>query len=65
MAAVTPPDETGPATAFRPVADEIRELERSRMAEALVAAGGVKSRAAQLIDMPIRTFTLKAKQYKL
>jgi two-component system, NtrC family, response regulator AtoC len=52
-------------TEFRPVADELRELERSRMAEALVAANGVKTRAAQLIDMPIRTFTLKLKQYKL
>ena len=42
-----------------------KELERRRMAEALVAAGGVKTKAAQLIDMPIRTFTLKLKQYKL
>jgi two-component system response regulator AtoC len=48
-----------------PIADELRELERRRMAEALAAAGGVKTRAAQLIDMPIRTFTLKLKQYKL
>jgi DNA-binding NtrC family response regulator len=52
-------------TTFRPIADELRELERRRMAEALVAANGVKTRAAQLIDMPIRTFTLKLKQYKL
>jgi DNA-binding NtrC family response regulator len=50
---------------FRPVADELRELEKRRMVEALAATGGVKSRAAQLIDMPIRTFTLKAKQYKI
>ena len=50
---------------FRPVADEIKELEKRRMAEALAAAGGVKTKAAQLIDMPIRTFTLKLKQYKL
>jgi DNA-binding NtrC family response regulator len=50
---------------FRPINEEIRELERRRMAEALAAAGGVKTRAAQLIDMPIRTFTLKLKQYKL
>jgi len=50
---------------FQPINDEIRELERRRMAEALVAANGVKTRAAQLIDMPIRTFTLKLKQYKL
>jgi DNA-binding NtrC family response regulator len=50
---------------FRPIADEVRDLERRRMSEALVAAGGVKTRAAQLIEMPIRTFTLKLKQYKL
>jgi transcriptional regulator with GAF, ATPase, and Fis domain len=50
---------------FRPISDEIRELEKRRMTEALAAAGGVKTRAAQLIDMPIRTFTLKLKQYKL
>ncbi|HUJ57896.1 MAG TPA: sigma 54-interacting transcriptional regulator [Kofleriaceae bacterium] len=54
-----------PKTSFRPIAEELRELERRRMAEALVASGGVKTRAAQLIDMPIRTFTLKLKQYKL
>ena len=51
--------------AFRPIAEELRELEKRRMSEALAAAGGVKTRAAQLIDMPIRTFTLKLKQYKL
>jgi DNA-binding NtrC family response regulator len=50
---------------FRPISEELDELERRRMAEALEAAGGVKTRAAQLISMPIRTFTLKAKQYKL
>ena len=67
------PSTTGPVEAlnldppatFRPIADELRELERRRMAEALVAANGVKTRAAQLIEMPIRTFTLKLKQYKL
>jgi two-component system, NtrC family, response regulator AtoC len=52
-------------TTFRPISDELRELERRRMAEALAASDGVKTRAAQLIDMPIRTFTLKLKQYKL
>jgi DNA-binding NtrC family response regulator len=50
---------------FRPLAEELRELERQRMSEALAAAGGVKTRAAQLIDMPIRTFTLRLKQHKL
>jgi two-component system response regulator AtoC len=51
--------------AFGPLAEELRELERQRMSEALAAAGGVKTRAAQLIDMPIRTFTLRLKQHKL
>jgi DNA-binding NtrC family response regulator len=50
---------------FRPIASELAELEQRRMREALQAAGGVKTRAAQLIEMPIRTFTLKAKQYGL
>jgi two-component system, NtrC family, response regulator AtoC len=50
---------------FRPIAEELKELERRRMAEALAAAGGVKTRAASLIEMPIRTFTLKLKQYRL
>jgi len=59
---VAPPEPRG---TFRPLADEIRELERRRMLEALAAADGVKTRAAQLIEMPIRTFTLKLKQYKL
>ncbi|MEO8699055.1 MAG: sigma 54-interacting transcriptional regulator [Kofleriaceae bacterium] len=54
----------GPST-FRPIADELRDLERRRMAEALATANGVKTKAAQLIEMPIRTFTLKLKQYKL
>jgi DNA-binding NtrC family response regulator len=61
-----PPAEPPAAgTTFRPIAEELKELERRRMTEALAAAGGVKTRAAQLIDMPIRTFTLKLKQYGL
>jgi DNA-binding NtrC family response regulator len=58
-------DVPTPPESFKPINDEIRELEKRRMVEALAAAGGVKTKAAQLIDMPIRTFTLKLKQYKL
>jgi two-component system, NtrC family, response regulator AtoC len=54
-----------PARPLRPLADEIRELERRRMAEALAAAGGVQKRAAELIAMPLRTFRMKAKQHGL
>ena len=35
------------------------------MAEALSAAKGVHVRAAELIAMPIRTFSSKLKQYQL
>jgi len=57
--AVRPPDS------FRPVAEELRALERRRMIEALRATGGVQRRAARLIGMPVRTFTCKLTQYDL
>ena len=50
---------------FRPIEEELRELEKQRMAAALSAAKGVHVRAAELISMPIRTFTSKLKQYEL
>ena len=51
--------------AFRPIEDEIRELERTRMIEALAATGGVQNRAAELIQMPLRTFVTKLKRYTI
>ena len=60
-----PQTESVPPVHFRPIDDEIRELERRRMMEALAACGGVQIRAAALISMPARTFTTKMKQYKL
>jgi DNA-binding NtrC family response regulator len=54
-----------PAREFRPVAEELRELEAMRMREALAATNGNSTRAAALIGMPVRTFFAKAKQYKL
>jgi DNA-binding NtrC family response regulator len=53
------------ARAFRPIDEEVRELERMRMAEALAATGGVQTKAAELISMPLRTFVAKLKQYNL
>ena len=50
---------------FQPLAEEIRELERRRMREALEAAEGVQTRAAALIGMPIRTFSFKMRQLGL
>jgi two-component system, NtrC family, response regulator AtoC len=66
--AASPPAEPvrGPSpSTFQPLAEEIRELERRRMLEALEAAEGVQTRAAALIGMPIRTFTFKMKQLGL
>jgi DNA-binding NtrC family response regulator len=50
---------------FRPIADELRELEIARIREALEATAGNQTRAAALIAMPVRTFFEKAKQYGL
>ena len=64
---VAAPDPRAPAPAagrnFRPLADEVRELERLRMEQALDAADGVQVRAAALIGVPIRTFAMKQKQH--
>ncbi|HTE55074.1 MAG TPA: sigma 54-interacting transcriptional regulator [Kofleriaceae bacterium] len=51
--------------AFRPIADEVRELERARMIDALRATGGIQNRAAELIEMPLRTFATKLKRYRI
>jgi len=50
---------------FRPLADEIRELEIARFRAALEATGGNQTRAAALLSVPIRTFSEKLKQYGL
>ncbi len=54
-----------PPTGFRPLAEEIAALEKRRMQEALAAAGGVRTRAAALLGVPRRTFTLKMRAYGL
>lgn len=50
---------------FRPIEDELRELERSRMVSALQASGWVQKRAAALLTMPLRTFVTRMKQYEI
>lgn len=50
---------------FTPLHLELRTLERQRMVEALEAAGGQQNKAAKLLGMPLRTFTLKVKKYGL
>jgi DNA-binding NtrC family response regulator len=58
-----PPPTDVPLPQFRPIKDEVRELERRRMDEALRAAHGNQTLAAALIEMPLRTFVAKLKQY--
>ena len=50
---------------FRPLADEIRDLEILRIRQALEATRGNQTHAAALLEMPVRTFFEKAKQYGL
>ncbi|HLL24017.1 MAG TPA: helix-turn-helix domain-containing protein, partial [Kofleriaceae bacterium] len=66
-AAAVPPERPAPgsATPMRKLSDELEELERQRMTEALARSGGVKTRAAALLGMPIRTFNAKFRQYGL
>ncbi|MCY1017151.1 sigma 54-interacting transcriptional regulator [Pyxidicoccus sp. MSG2] len=61
----SPPKAPEAPRTFRPIAEELREVERQRMLEALEATGGVQKHAARLIGMPLRTFALKYKQYGL
>jgi DNA-binding NtrC family response regulator len=61
----TPTREEPPSGRFRPLADELEELERRRIVEALRAAGGNQVVAAGLISMPLRTFRLRVKRYGL
>jgi two-component system, NtrC family, response regulator AtoC len=65
QAAAVAPAPADATTPMRRIDEEIVELERTRMVEALDRCGGVKTRAAALIGMPIRTFKHKAKQYGL
>jgi DNA-binding NtrC family response regulator len=55
----------GGSVAFRPIDEEVRDLERRRMRAALAAAGGNQTEAAKLIGMPRRTFIRKLSQYGL
>jgi two-component system, NtrC family, response regulator AtoC len=53
------------AAARTALADEIRDLERARMQQALEQTGWVQTRAAELIGMPLRTFQQKVKLHGL
>ena len=61
----TPSEGPRSAEGFRPIADELRALERKRMLQALRLADGVQTRAAELLRMPRRTFVAKMREYGL
>jgi DNA-binding NtrC family response regulator len=57
--------EPDPSSPFRPLHEELQELEKSRISAALESAGGNRTKAAQMIQMPLRTFLAKLKRYGL
>jgi two-component system, NtrC family, response regulator AtoC len=63
--ALTPRATRAYAASRAALADEIRELERARMQEALEQTGWVQTKAAELIGMPLRTFQQKVKLHGL
>lgn len=48
---------------FRPLEQEVEELEARRMREALLYTRGNQRRAAELLGVPLRTFVTKIKRY--
>ncbi len=64
---VTPgtPARGGVRAPMRPLSEEIDELVRRRIVEALAMTGNVKTHAARMLGMPLRTFTSKLRQLRL
>jgi DNA-binding NtrC family response regulator len=63
---ITPTTASKPGTpTFRPLAEELRELEIARIQAALDATGGNQTKAAALLSVPMRTFFEKVKHYNL
>jgi len=60
-----PADGERPLPRFRPLHEEIADLERDRIQVALAATNGVQARAAALIGMPLRTVITKLKRYNI
>src|SRR5207302_9274483 len=59
------PPESPRGRVWRNLYDEIRELERKRISEALAETNGVRVRAAELIGIPLRTLVTKIREYGL
>jgi two-component system response regulator AtoC len=63
--AAAKPEPSAPPAGVRPLAEEVRELERTRIVAALAQAGGVQKKAAELLGVPLRTFMDKLKHHGL
>ena len=59
------PGRRTPPSQFRPIAEEIRALERRLMVEALRASWGVKLHAAALLSMASTTFKSRLREYDI
>jgi two-component system, NtrC family, response regulator AtoC len=59
------PEPTSASPRFRPLYEELEELERRRMEAALAQTQGNQTRAAELLAIPLRTFQTKVRQYGL
>ena len=60
-----PPAGVGGAPAGGTLGDELHEIERRKILEALEACAGNQTRAAKLLGIPRRTFTAKLTQYNV
>jgi DNA-binding NtrC family response regulator len=56
------PAAGAPPMRFRSLQEELADLEKRRILEALEAAGGVQKHAAEAIGMPLRTFAFKLRR---
>ncbi len=50
---------------FQSLKEELRLLERTRMVQALEVTSGVQTKAAELLEMPLRTFVKRLDEYQL
>ena len=50
---------------FPNLKEELAELERARMLQALDACGGLQNKAAELLQMPLRTFVTRMRQHAI
>ena len=50
---------------FMSLKDEIRELEKKRISEAVLKTGGNKTKAAELLQISYKSFCEKLKEYKI